>query len=67
MIEELGLDLKLIIPFLVLQGILVIAALYDLFKNQREMPNKWVWVVIVVVVNIIGPIIYFTVGRKAKY
>jgi heme/copper-type cytochrome/quinol oxidase subunit 4 len=54
----------LILPFIFIQLILLTIALVDL--NQRERVNgpKWLWVVIIVVVNIIGPILYFAVGRR---
>lgn len=54
----------LILPLIFIQLILLTFALVDL--NQRERVNgpKWLWIVIIVVVNIIGPILYFVVGRR---
>ncbi|ACZ62597.1 MULTISPECIES: PLD nuclease N-terminal domain-containing protein [Dehalococcoides] len=55
----------LIAPLIVLQLILLIIAVVDLVKRPKvRWNNKWVWAVIIVFVNIIGPIIYLTLGRE---
>ena len=45
---------------------LMIVALYDLEKEERRVRggSKLVWVLIIVFVNMIGPIVYFTAGRE---
>ena len=56
----------LLAPILVIQLGLIIAALYDLEREERRVRggNKLVWVLIIVFLNIIGPIIYFVAGRE---
>jgi hypothetical protein len=56
----------LLAPIVVIQLGLMIAALYDLEKEERRVRggSKLVWVLIVVFVNVIGPIVYFTTGRE---
>lgn len=51
-------------PLLLLQFGLMIWALVDLYgrKMVRYLP-KWGWVLIVILVGIFGPIIYFVMGR----
>lgn len=56
--------LPLLIPVLVIQVILLVVALLDLRKQQSLRGPKWVWVLIIVFVNLIGPIAYFFVARK---
>ena len=63
-IEEIGPLLPFLIPVLIIQLALVVAALLDLVKRERVRGPKWMWVVIILFVNLIGPIIYFLVGRE---
>ena len=63
--EELMKWMPLLIPILIVQFSLVIAALIDLTKKDREVKGqKWVWILVILFVNFIGPIIYFVVGRE---
>ncbi|WP_456376870.1 PLDc N-terminal domain-containing protein [Lutibacter sp.] len=43
-----------------------IIALIDILKNKFEGNNKIVWVLIVLFLNLIGAILYFTIGKKQK-
>lgn len=56
--------LPLLIPLFLIQLGLMIAALVDLLKREKTKGPKWMWIIIVVFVNIIGPIVYFVVGRE---
>lgn len=53
-----------LIPILILELSLIIFALRDLSRRERVNGPKWMWVVIIVLVQLIGPILYFTVGRR---
>jgi hypothetical protein len=54
----------LVFPIVVIELGLLGFALYDLIKRKSVRGgNKWVWGLIIVVVNFIGPIVYFVVGR----
>jgi len=55
--------LPFLIPILLLQLVLIVVALIDLARRERTRGPKWLWVLIIVFVNLIGPIIYFVVGR----
>lgn len=47
-------------PLLVVQVILQIIALINLSKRTKvRFNNKWIWVLIIIVLNIVGPIVYF--------
>ena len=53
-----------LIPILVLQLILLAAALIDLARRERTRGPKWVWVLVILFVNLLGPVIYFMFGRE---
>jgi hypothetical protein len=62
--DELRPYIPLLIPILLLQLGLIIVALWDLSHQPATRGPKWVWVLVIVLVNIIGPILYFVVGRR---
>jgi hypothetical protein len=64
MIEQLQPYLPLLIPFLILQLVLIVAALIDLSRRAQTRGPKWVWVLVILFVSTIGPIIYFIAGRE---
>jgi hypothetical protein len=60
-------SIRSILPFIIpIQVILLIVALLDLVKQPATRGPKWMWAVIIIFVNIIGPVIYFIVGRKEE-
>jgi hypothetical protein len=58
--------LLLLAPVVIIQLGLMIVALVDLERDERRVRGgrKVVWALIIVFVNIIGPILYFAVGRE---
>lgn len=58
--------LPVIIPVVILQLVLIVLGLYDLTRPDRRVRggNKWVWGLIIVLLNLIGPVIYFLAGRE---
>ena len=56
-------NLPLLIPIILIQLTLVVFALADLLRREHTRGPKWVWVLVILFVNMIGPIIYFLVGR----
>lgn len=56
--------LLLLLPVLLIQLALVIFALVDLVKNPHPNGPKWMWAAIIVLLNLIGPILYFVIGRR---
>jgi hypothetical protein len=43
-----------------------IVALVDIVKSKFEGNTKLIWVIIVVFVNVLGAILYFTIGKNQK-
>lgn len=58
--------LPIIIPLAILELALLAIGLYDLTRPDRKVKggNKWIWGIIIVLVNFIGPLIYFFFGRE---
>jgi len=56
----------LLIPLFLIQIGLMIAALLNLRKQEVTRGSKLMWVFIILFVNMIGPIIYFVVGREEE-
>ena len=58
--------LPFLIPIILLQLLLIVVALVDLARRPKVNGPKWIWVVIIVLINFIGPIAYFLVGRREE-
>ena len=56
----------LIAPLFIVQAILAIVGLIDIARIHATNGPKWVWVLVVLVINTIGPIVYFIFGRKTS-
>ena len=58
--------IALVAPIIVIQVGLMIAALLDLERDERRVRggSKLVWALVIVFANIVGPILYFVVGRE---
>jgi hypothetical protein len=46
--------------------ILPLAALIDILISEFEGNNKLIWVLVVLITNIVGAILYFLIGRNQK-
>ncbi len=57
---------EIVAPIIVLDLILVITALVSCIKEQNTNGPKWVWVLIILFINLIGPVLYFVIGRKKQ-
>jgi len=62
-LSELARYLPLLIPLALIQVGLMVLALVDILKKRKARGNFWVWVFVIVLVNIIGPVAYFAFGR----
>ena len=63
---ELSEILLLLTPLAVIQLALLGFALKDLLNPERRVKggNKLVWALFIVLVNLIGPLVYFFAGRE---
>lgn len=56
--------LLLLAPIVLIQLVLMIIALMDLIQHDRTKGPKWVWALVIVFFNIIGPVVYLVIGRE---
>lgn len=54
----------IVAPFLIIEAILLVIALVDWVRIDKTNGPKWVWLLIIVLFNLIGPILYFLIGRR---
>jgi hypothetical protein len=64
--EELSRFLPFLIPVIILQVALMLVALIDLLRRERTRGPKWVWLLVILFVNLFGPIAYFILGREEE-
>jgi hypothetical protein len=62
--EELRQWIPFLIPIFLIQVTLMVFALVDLVRRERTKGPKWMWALIVIFINIIGPVVYLFVGRE---
>lgn len=58
----------LLLPVIAIQLGLLILALRDLLRPERQVrgDSKLMWGIIIVLVSLLGPILYFAVGREDR-
>lgn len=63
--EMIGL-IPYFIPIILIELGLIVFAMVQLIKGDVRYLPKWGWVLIILFINIIGPIVFLAIGRK-KY
>jgi hypothetical protein len=61
---DLGQILPLLIPLVLVQLGLAIFCLMDLSRRERTKGPKWLWAVLIIFGELIGPVVYLLVGRE---
>lgn len=56
----------IIMPLLVIQGILIIIALIDWIRISETNGPKWLWLLIILFLSMLGPVLYFVIGRRQQ-
>ena len=56
----------LLFPILLLELALLGLAIRDLLKDERHVTggNKALWALVIVFISLLGPIVYFAIGRE---
>lgn len=63
--EVLRSYIPLLLPLLIIEVALLVIALVDLIRrDQVKYFPKWIWAVIILILNFIGPIAYLILGRE---
>lgn len=55
---------NIVAPLIAIQLILMIIALVACIKAEYTNGPKWLWVIIIVLLNLLGPIAFFIFGRR---
>ncbi len=60
--------LLLLLPVILIQIGLLVLALRDLLRPERHVrgDSKLMWGIIIVLVGLLGPVLYFAVGREDR-
>ncbi|MFJ8261064.1 PLD nuclease N-terminal domain-containing protein [Rummeliibacillus sp. NPDC094406] len=56
--------LPIVLPIMIVGLILILIALIDLYRHRKIRENVLLWAIVILFFNTIGPILYFTIGRK---
>jgi hypothetical protein len=64
MSETLGQYLPLILPLVLIQLVLMLVALWDIAHRDKVRGPKWLWVILIILGEMIGPVAYLLVGRQ---
>lgn len=48
-----------LIPVILLELALTIYAIYDWIKQGSSLENRYVWLLVILAINIVGPLLYF--------
>lgn len=60
-------NLPLFIPIIILEVALMLTALVSVLKSKSfRFGSKPIWIIVVVLLQIIGPVIYFAFGREER-
>lgn len=54
----------LILPVVIIQLILMVVALIDWMRTEKTNGSKWLWLFVILLLSLIGPILYFIIGRR---
>lgn len=56
--------LIMLLPLIILQLTLTLVALIHILRHDNyKSGNRLIWILVVIFINIIGPILYFAIGR----
>ena len=63
-LDLITLLLPILIPLALIQlGLMVAAIVHILRHKSYRIGNRVIWIIVCLLVNIIGPVLYFTIGR----
>lgn len=58
--------LPFFIPLIIIEYGLMIYAIVQLARNEVAYLPKWGWTLIIIFINIIGPVVFLIVGKKKE-
>lgn len=64
MLQDITRYIPYLIPIILIQLVLLVICLADLFRREKVKGPKWAWALVVVFIQFIGPILYLVLGRE---
>lgn len=61
-----GIPETILLMLILSAAVLPLVALVDILTSRFEPMNKLIWVIVVVFTNLLGALLYFSIGRKQK-
>lgn len=62
--ESIKQNIPFLIPIIIIEIVLMVSAVVHIIKHDKfRFGNNLIWILISIFIQIIGPIIYFTIGR----
>ena len=55
---------RLLLPVIIVQLLLLTVALIDCIRAERTRGAKWIWILVIVLLQLIGPVLYFVFGKE---
>jgi hypothetical protein len=56
--------IKLLAPIIIIQLVLIVFTLFRLTRDKVKYLPKWGWALVIILINLFGPIIYLIIGRE---
>lgn len=56
----------IIMPLLIIQVALILVALIDWIRTDETNGPKWLWLVVILCISMLGPVLYFVIGRRQQ-
>jgi hypothetical protein len=64
LVEQIQPYIPFLIPLVIIQlGLMVAAVIHILRHKTYRVGNRAIWLVVSILVNFIGPVLYFAIGR----
>ena len=54
----------MLIPIILVELGLLVFAMVDLLRREHTKGPKWLWALLIIFIQIIGPVVYLLVGRE---
>ncbi len=51
-------------PIIMIQLFLMLLALFSCIREEKTNGPKWIWIPIIVFISLLGPVLYFVLGRR---
>ncbi|WP_407272955.1 PLDc N-terminal domain-containing protein [Radiobacillus sp. PE A8.2] len=62
--ELAGIDLAVLAPIFIIEFLLFIVALIAWIRTPETKGPRWMWLLIIIFIQIVGPILFLILGRR---